>query len=163
MARSKRSDLFLRVGLGAVGVLGIGYGALRILGNPKVSQPLHLAKWLIGAVILHDFILTPVVVGVGFLLTRAVRPRARRYLQGALVSGALVTAIAIPLIYRRGTGLPGKTLVQQNYGAHLALLLALIAAVTAAAYGVRVARDRRAQQGSEANVRPPADQASGTP
>ncbi|PZS18469.1 MAG: hypothetical protein DLM57_06325 [Pseudonocardiales bacterium] len=163
MARGTRTDLSLRIGLGAVGTLGIGYGAYRLLGNPTVSKPMKLGEWLIGTLILHDFVLTPVVLAVGWLLTRVVRPRARRYVQGALVSGALVSVIAIPLIYRRGKGLPGKALLEQNYAAHLTLILGAIAAVTAVAYATRVIRDRQTQRANDTNVRPPADQASGTP
>lgn len=157
----------MRIALGAVGVLAIGYGAYRLLGNPNASHPPKLATWLVGALVLHDFVLTPLVLGVGFVLTRTVAPRARRYLQGAMVTGALVTAITIPMIYRHGTGLPGKTLLERNYAGNLALILGLIAAVTATAYALRVLRDRnpdnRAQRGSDAKVRPSPAQTSGTP
>ncbi|MFN2518717.1 MAG: hypothetical protein ABR604_06670 [Jatrophihabitantaceae bacterium] len=163
MARSASADRRLRIALGAVGVLGIGYAAFRVLGNSTVSQPLNLAEWLIGILVLHDFVLTPALLAVGLVLTRTVPPRARRYLQGGLLAGSLVMAIAIPLIYRRGTGLPGKALLEQNYAANLALILVVIAAVTVAAYAARVLRERRTQRGNDAKVRPPADQASGTP
>ncbi|PZS29133.1 MAG: hypothetical protein DLM59_13240 [Pseudonocardiales bacterium] len=163
MARTQRSDLTLRIALGTIGFLGIGYGVFRILGNQSVSQPLKLAPWLIGAIVLHDFVLTPIVLSIGLVLTRFVEPRARRYIQGGLVTGALVTAIAIPLIYRRGKNLPGKALLERNYAANLALIIAMIAAVTAAAYAVRVMRDRRDQRGIDTNVRPPTVQTSGTP
>jgi len=163
MARTQRSDLAIRLVLGALGLFLLGYGAYRLLGNPNASHPPRLATWLIGAIVLHDFVLTPVVLGVGFVITRTIRPRARRYVQGALVASALVTAITIPMIYRRGKGLPGKTLLERNYAANLALIVALIAAVTALAYLGRVSRDRRTQRGSAAKVRPPATQTSGTP
>ncbi|MEP7020727.1 MAG: hypothetical protein ABI808_08755 [Pseudonocardiales bacterium] len=163
MARSNRADLTLRIVLGTIGALGIGYGTYRLLGNPSAVHPLKLAPWLIGAIVLHDFVLTPIVLGVGLLLTRFVAPRARRYVQGGLVTSALVTAIALPLIYRRGKGLPGKALLERNYAANLVLILVLIAAGTAAAYGIRVARDSRGQRGSDAKVRPSVAQTSGTP
>lgn len=163
MAHRVRTDLTLRLILGAIGVLGIGYGAYRLLGNPAASQPPKLAKWLIAGVLLHDFVLAPVVLSVGWLLTRTIRPRARRYVQGALVSCALVSAFAATLIYRRGTGLPGKALLERNYGASLTFVLVVMAGVVATAYAVRVGRDRRAQRENAANVRPPADQTSGLP
>lgn len=163
MSRGRRVDLVLRTGLGVIGLFGIGYGGYRLLGNQVASHPPQLAKWLIGAIILHDFVLTPVVLSLGLLITRFVPSRARRYLQGALVTGALGAAITIPLIYRRGTATASKALLRQNYAAHLVLILGLIAAVTAAAYALRVARDRRGQRGSDAKVRPPKAQTSGTP
>ncbi|MDQ2749065.1 MAG: hypothetical protein M3Y44_06020 [Actinomycetota bacterium] len=163
MTRAPRSEVVLRIGLGAIGLAALGYGGYRLLGNQVASQPPKLATWLIAAIILHDFVLTPVVVGIGLLVTQFVAPRARRYLQGALVTGGLVTAFSALLIYRRGTATSSKALLRQDYAAHLLLILALITAVTAAAYVMRVMRDRRSQRASEANVRPPAVQATGTP
>ncbi len=72
-----------------------------------------------------------------------------------------MTVVALVLIYRQGDQEKPLALLQQNYAAHLALVLAIIVAVTALAYSVRVLRDRR-QPASVANVRPPADQISAT-
>jgi hypothetical protein len=132
-----------RIVLGAAGVLLILFGAFRILTNSGQTDPIGLAEWLVGAVVLHDGILVPLTMAVGALLTRFVPPRARRYLQGGLIAAALVTAIAIPLIYRRGSQPKAKSLELQNYGLHLAVLVGLIAAVVAVAYATRVLRDRQ--------------------
>jgi hypothetical protein len=93
------------------------------------------------------------------------RPRARRYVQGALVAIGLVTIVAIPLIYRHDKSQPGQALLIQNYVGHLAAIGGLIAAAAATAYAVRVLRDRAgapAQLSSATNVRPPEDQISPT-
>jgi hypothetical protein len=94
---------------------------------------------------------------IGWLLTKTVRPRARRYLQGALIVGASVTIVAIPLIRRRNDAQPGQGLLQQNYAANLAILLGLIASASLAVYVIRVARDHAAVRPSAAKVRPPDD------
>lgn len=153
-----------RGALGVAGVLMIGYGAWRILDNRASTQPLKLGEWLIGSLILHDGILSFAILGLGWLLARTLPGRARAYVQGALIAGGLVTAVAVLLIYRRGKSQPGQALLTQNYGANLAILLALIALGTAAAYAVRVRRDSRPASGvaSTANVRPDADQTSST-
>jgi hypothetical protein len=137
-----------RVLLGAVGTFGIGYGAFRLLEQQQVSQPWYLVRWLVAALVLHDGVLAPATFAIGALLSATVRPRARRYLQGALVTGGLVTLIAAPLIYHRGTQPAAKVLLDQDYAGHLAVVLAMIGVVTAAAYVVRVVRDR------SRNVRP---------
>jgi hypothetical protein len=133
----------LRIALGAAGVLLILFGVFRILTNAGQTDPVGMAEWLAAAVVLHDGILVPLTMAVGALLTRFVPPRARRYLQGGLIAAALVTAISIPLIYRRGSQPRGKSLELQNYGLHLAVLVGLIAAVVVVAYATRVLRDRR--------------------
>ncbi|MEP6599426.1 MAG: hypothetical protein ABJB98_08280 [Actinomycetota bacterium] len=148
--------------LGLAGLLMIGYGGWRILDNRAATQPVKVGEWLIGALILHDGILSFVIFGLGWLLARTIPGRARAYVQGGLIAGGLVTAVAVLLIYRRGKSQPGQALLTQNYGANLAILLALIAAGTALAYALRVARDSRHPAGvaSNANVRPDADQTS---
>ncbi|HJQ44466.1 MAG TPA: hypothetical protein VJ831_15360 [Jatrophihabitantaceae bacterium] len=149
--------------LGAAGVAIIGYGAWRILGTARLTRPRTLGLWLMGALIVHDGVVAPVTSSAGWLLGRISRPRARRYLSGALVAGAIVTAVALPLIHRRGHAQPGSTLLTRNYETNLTLILSGIAAVAVVAYLQRLIRDRRAQTGqrsSETNVRPPDDQDS---
>lgn len=145
-----------RIALGTSGVLLASYGAFRILTQQNAHQILTLGKWLVAAVVLHDFVLVPLTMLVGAALGVAVRPRARRYLQGALITGGLVTVISLPLIYRRGSQAPVKALERQNYGAHLALLWAIIAAVAVVAYLVALVRGRE-MRSSTANERPSID------
>jgi hypothetical protein len=150
----------IRILLGTAGVALLGYGGYQLLSNSDVTRPVEVATWLVIALAVHDGVIAWVVVMVGWLIARLVPERARAYVQGGLICAALITLIALPLIYRRGKAEPGLTLLTQNYPAHLAVLLGMVAAVTAAAYAVRVARDRAGR--SSANDRPPADQASPT-
>jgi len=130
-----------RYALVAAGVLLLVYGGARMVAEVPEALP-GLALWMIGIVLIHDGLLAPLVVGIGWLLARAAPPRARRYLQAALIVGGLITIITIPLIVREGTQPPAKALLLQNYGANLAILLALVAAVNLGAYLVTAARDR---------------------
>lgn len=130
-----------RYALVAAGVLLFLYGGVRLVAEVPEALP-GLVLWLVGIVVIHDGLLSPLVVGVGWLLARTVPPRGRRYLQAALVVGGLITIIAIPLIARRGTQPPAKALLVQNYGANLAILLGLVAALNLAAYLVTAARER---------------------
>ena len=91
---------------------------------------------------LHDFLVAPLTVGTGVALTR-VPPRARRYVQGALIVGALITVIAIPLIARQGTQPESKAILLRDYAANLALLLGITAAVALVLYALRVLRHPR--------------------
>jgi hypothetical protein len=131
-----------RIILGAAGLLFIGYGVLQLPGNVAPRELVLVALWLIAAIILHDALLAPVVIAIGWLLRRFVPDRGRRYLQAALLIGAFLIVIAVPLILREGTQPASKSLLQHPYLAHLGLLLGMIAGVTLVAYAVRVARDR---------------------
>ena len=124
----------LRLGLGAVGIVGIAFGVLRILTSWDATKPLQLIKWLIAAVILHDAILAPATVVVSWAVARVVKGRAQAYVLAGLAVAALTTLIALPLLYRHGKSAPGSTLLTRNYGVNLLVLLAVIAVGSAVAY-----------------------------
>jgi hypothetical protein len=129
-----------RISLATAGILLGLYGVFRLVTTVGFVELLVLAAWLVLAVVIHDGILSPAVVAVGWFLARTVPPRARRFLQGFLVVGGLMTVIAIPLILRKDTQPASKALLLQSYGANLTLLLALAAALSLLLYAVHVAR-----------------------
>ncbi len=132
-----------RIGLGALGLGAIAYGAVRILQSPDSSKPLDLLKWLVAALILHDGILAPIISLFGFAMARLIPGRARAYIQGGLIVGALVSTFALVEIYREGKSLPGQSLLEQDYGRHLLVILGIVLVLTVALYLTRVVRDRR--------------------
>ena len=142
-----------RIVLAVVGV-GVGtYGIFQLLTQLPWQTLVLLALWLIGALIIHDGLLSPAVIGVGAALRRYVPDRGRRYLQFGLIMAAMVTVIAVPMIYRANTQPPAKALLLQDFGINLTVLLAAIGGGTLIAYAIRVARDRSMPG------RPPPDEA----
>jgi hypothetical protein len=119
-----------RLALGAIGVIGILWGALNILRIHEKSNPIHLALWLGVAAGANDAVLVPVIGVIGIMLARVVPATARPFVQGGLVAAAMATLIAIPMIYREGTQPKSKSLLRQNYMGNLGIILAIIAAVT---------------------------------
>jgi len=131
-----------RIVLGVVGI-GLGaYGISQLLTQLPRQTLVLLALWLIAALIIHDGLLSPAVIGVGAALRRYIPDRGRRYLQFGLIMAAMVTVIAVPLIYRAHTQPPAKALLLQDFGINLTVLFAVIGGGTLIAYAMRVARDR---------------------
>ena len=130
-----------RIVLGVAGGALIAYGAVRLLSQVPITGLLALAGWLVAAVIVHDGLIAPLVVAIGVALTR-LPPRARRYVQSALITGALITAVAVPLLLRHDSQPVAKAILQRNYAGGLALLLLLVAALALLRYVGRVVRDR---------------------
>ena len=130
-----------RIILAAAGILLGLFGVYRLFTQIPLSSLVALGVWLLAALLIHDGLLAPAVVGLGLLLRRFVPDRGRRYLQAALLMGALVTVVAVPMIYLRGSQPPVKALLLRNYGLNLTLILGLIAAITLSLYAIRVARD----------------------
>lgn len=147
-----------RIAVGAVGVLLGLFGAFRLLTEVPFSDLVVLLVWLAAAVIIHDGIVSPTVLGVGWAVARIVPPRARASVQGGLVCAALVTAIAVPLILRENTQPTSKAILRQNYFGNLMILLALVAAGAAVVYVVRVVRGPRGGR-VPVHVDPPDDAA----
>lgn len=131
-----------RVALGAAGGLLMAFGAFRLLTEVALADLFVLAVWLAVAILLHDFVLSPFVVGAGWVLGRTAPPRIRRYLQAFLIVAGLITVIAIPLILREGTQPEQTTLLVQDYSTNLAFLLGLLAAATAVMFAVRTVLQR---------------------
>jgi hypothetical protein len=131
-----------RIALAVVGSALGGFGVFRLVSEISVHTLLAIGLWLAAAVVLHDAIVAPSVVGVGWLLRRWVPDRARRYLQIGLIMSCLVTVIAVPMIFLRGSQPAEKALLLRNYGANLILLIGIIAAGSLILYAVRVVRDR---------------------
>jgi hypothetical protein len=130
-----------RIILAAAGILLGLFGVYRLFTQIPLSSLVALGVWLLAALLIHDGLLAPAVVGLGLLLRRFVPDRGRRYLQAALLMGALVTVVAVPMIYLRGSQPPVKALLLRNYGLNLTLILGLVAAITLSLYAIRVARD----------------------
>jgi hypothetical protein len=142
-----------RIILAVVGI-GVGtYGISQLLTQIPIQNLVVLALWLIGALIIHDGLLSPTVVGVGAALRRYIPDRGRRYLQFGLIMAAMVTVIAVPMIYRANREPPSKALLLQDFSTNLTVLLAVLGGATLVAYAIRVARDRPAAS------RPPLDEA----
>jgi hypothetical protein len=122
----------------SLGTLGVG----RLLTQIPSHSLVLLVAWLIGAIIVHDGIVSPLVLTIGWLLRRFVPDRSRGYLQAGLIMGALVTIIAIPMIHLRNSQPAVKAILRQNFAGNLTLLLGIIAAGTLVLYAIRVARDQ---------------------
>lgn len=140
----------VRVLLGVAGGLVAGYGALLLVTTVPPASLLRVAVWMAVAVIIHDAIWSPSMLGLGTALGR-VPVRARRFLQGGLVVAGCLVVIAIPLLYRQGSQPSSTTILLQDVGRNLVALLALVALVTLLAWLTQVLRDRRRGQQSRSS------------
>jgi hypothetical protein len=131
-----------RIILTVTGIALAGFGLFRLLSQIPPPNLLALITWLVAALIILDAVVSPSLVGVGWLLRRFAPDRGRRYLQLALIMTSMVSAIALPMIYLRGSQPAVKALLLRNYGMNLLAITAGIAVVSLALYLLRVPRDR---------------------
>jgi hypothetical protein len=133
-----------RIGLAIAGLLLALFGVFRLVSEIPPGSLILLGTWLLAALILHDAVVAPTTVAVGWVLRRTTPDRERGYLQSALIMIALVTLVATPMIVLRGSQPPTKALLLRDYAANLALLIGAITAVSALRYATRLVRDQRA-------------------
>ncbi|MFG2194857.1 hypothetical protein [Streptomyces sp. NPDC048639] len=146
----------LRVLLGAAGLGLTGVGAWLLFAGGTVRDPGDVVVWLGGALVLHDALIAPAVIGVWWLLVRGTRaltagaPDARRRgrdafrgpLRGALVVGGGLTVVALPLLLRPGRP-SNPTALPLDYPRNWLVLLGATAICAAAVAALRLVRARR--------------------
>ena len=139
----------LRIVLAVAGILLALFGVSRLFTQVPAAGLVGLGIWLVAALVIHDGIVSPLVVAVGWLLREHVPDRGRRFVQAALIMAAAVTVIGVPMIYRQGSQPARKAILDQHFGGNLSLLLGMVAGATLLAYAVRVARDRARPSGED--------------
>lgn len=129
-----------RIVLVVVGVLVIAFGAYVMVTTVRPNRIWGLATWLLGAVVLHDAILSPFVVAVGLLLRRTgrtIRVWALVVVQAAVVLGSVLALVVLPEIAAKHHGQKNPTVLPFDYGARLlvvegVLLLVVVAVLVIA-------------------------------
>jgi hypothetical protein len=115
----------LLVGL-ALGAPIMAYAVHGTLIDEHLTHPFELARWIVGLAVVHDLVLVPIVLAIGLGLRRVVPPRARAPMRTALLTTAVLSAVAWPFVrgYGRSSSVP--SLLPRNYGAGLLVALAVV-------------------------------------
>ncbi|MEU6707937.1 hypothetical protein [Streptomyces wuyuanensis] len=126
----------LRYAAGALGVVMMTAGAALLLSDRDAAGVL---VWLGGAIVLHDAVLAPLVLGVGLLVAGL---PARGVVRGALVVGGSLVLITLPLLLRPGAP-PNPSALPLPYGRNLVIVLGAVAGAACLVLLVRWLRRRR--------------------
>jgi len=125
----------MRIARAVLIVLGVGLlvvGGIVLLQDVKPVRYVGILWWFAGAIILHDGILSFVIVGISLFSRRLVRIRLVPILilQGALAIAALFALLVVPEIMKKGIGTANPTLLPLNYGLHLVVFYGVLVLVT---------------------------------
>lgn len=134
-----------RIVLVVVGVLVIAFGAYVMVTTVRPNRIWGLATWLLGAVVLHDAILSPFVVAVGLLLRRTgrtIRVWALVVVQAAVVLGSVLALVVLPEIAAKHHGQKNPTVLPFDYGARLLVVEGVLLLVVVAVLVIAVAVGR---------------------
>jgi hypothetical protein len=126
--------------LTALGVAVLAFGVGGLVVNADVTVPSNWALYVLGGLALHDGLLIPLVAVGGVVLARLVPARLRPPVQGGFIVSASLLLVAIPPWTGRGA-LPGNdSLLPQDYGPNLLIVLGVVWALVAVLVALRAAR-----------------------
>ncbi|WP_236670971.1 hypothetical protein [Streptomyces sp. 7-21] len=132
----------------ALGVCGVALGAVgvwQLVALTGPETPRRVAVWLAGAAVVHDALLAPLVLAVGWLVRRL---PAAGVVRGGLVVAGCAVLVALPALLRPGEP-ANPSVLPLDYPRGLLLVLGVTAAVTCLLWlrAVAVGRRRAAQAG----------------
>jgi hypothetical protein len=143
--------LFLLPGLaaGAYGLVGL------LSAGPRV--PLRsVLIWFVGSALLHDLVIAPVWIGLGWLAHRVLpRPARAPAMIGVAVSG-LVTLVALPFVLGYGADPNNPSFLPRDYGRNLLLVDGAVLVVAAVWATLATLRARRQPPGEPGEPGEPA-------
>lgn len=147
----------IRAVRGLLALTACGCFAVSATVLPALSPDalMGLGVWLAAAIVLHDGVLVPTLQLTGALAGRLPVPRAAvLVVEGGLLLGLLVSALAIPPLVTQHNGPANPSVVPQDYPANLGLFWAADAALVLAAVVVITWRGRRTAARRTASGRP---------
>lgn len=104
-------------------------GIRGLLLNATAPMPTHPSGWIqvfVGANLGHDFVLVPLVLLIGWLVVRTVPSSVRAPIQAGLIASGIVAFYAYPSVRGFGRRPGNPSILPQNYGRGLLLVLAFI-------------------------------------
>ena len=120
----------------ALFVVTAGYTAERSID----VRPALWVRWWVSAAVVHDVVVAPLAIAVGWLVVRFVPRVAKAPVQAGLILSAVVTAVSWPALRGYGRIASNPTYLPRDYGRGLALSLAVVWAACGAWVVLRAVR-----------------------
>jgi hypothetical protein len=125
-----------------VGWAFIGWGLRGVFQYHIDTRPGELARFFISGALIHDLILAPVVIVVGYVVARVVPAGWRSYVQAALIVSGLLALFTYPEVRDYARVLHNPTSLPHNYTANLAIVIGVVWGATALVAMFRRMRSR---------------------
>ncbi|MET0929721.1 MAG: hypothetical protein ABWX74_09390 [Aeromicrobium sp.] len=133
----------VRLLLGAVGV-GFGLWGVWLMRDFTREQLTSEAFWLAGGVVLHDAILAPVVVVIGYAASRVLPHHFRSSMATAFLVWGTLTIVFLPVLSGQGGKAGNDTILGKPY---VLSWIVMTLVLVAYAVGAAMVRRRRVRSG----------------
>ncbi len=104
------------------------------------ARRLDFAKWLIGLALAHDLLFAPIVVTIGWLVTRTVPGSMRAPVQAGLIASGCVLLVALPPLRETANASRNPTIQPLEYSTATLTVLAVVWTVVGAWTVIRFVR-----------------------
>ena len=115
----------LLIGL-ALGLPVVGYGLRGAIVDAADTHPPELARWVIGAALVHDLVVVPVAGAVALMVRRFSPRRAWPPVRAGLAATGILVVVGWPFVRGYGRDPTNPSLLPRNYGAGLAAAIGVI-------------------------------------
>ena len=141
-----------------IGGAVMAWGVRGVLLDAAGTEPGVLTRWVIGADLLHDFLLAPLVIAAGWLVVRIVPARVRVPIQAGLVASGVVILVGWPAWrgYGRAVVPDNPTVQPLDYTTAILTVLGIVWVVVAIWIAARLVRARVAAAPDDRGVNPAA-------
>lgn len=112
-----------------LGWLVLGVATLGVLRDERLGGSWSWATWVLGAALVHDLVVLPVVLGLGWTLTRLVPATWRTPLRSALIVAGIVTLSVWPIARRWGARADNPSILPLPVARNLAILVTVLVVV----------------------------------
>lgn len=118
----------MRIVLALAGLALLGYGAVLAwdFGTSRTVNAVEGLAWFVGGPVVHDGLVAPVVGAVGLLIARRLARPWRAPVTVGLVLTAVLTLLALPLLWRPFGVARNPGLHDGDYGTGLAIALGVV-------------------------------------
>ena len=127
---------------GAAGVVVALYGTLLLLTRQDSGQWLEVAIWFAVGVVVHDVVLSALVIGLCLVGARLLPAAWRAPATVALVVWGTLTIATIPMLTRAGARADNATLLDRPYAATWWAISAIVVLLVAVSGFLRSRRPR---------------------
>lgn len=142
-----------RVSLAALGVAVIAYGAFLLYHFQTPGRVLEVGVWAALGVVLHDGVLAPLALGLGWFARRKLSGRVAASVTVAFTVIATTAVSGFAVLTRSHGGGPNHTLLDRNYPIGLLWAVVVICVLVACGYGLSAFQGHRRRRPHGAGTR----------
>jgi hypothetical protein len=110
----------------------IGSAVVGMVADAPDTHPVNFLLYFAGGAFVHDLVLAPIVLAIGWLVIRRLPAQEQPVIAGALIVMGTVSLYAYPFVRGYGRDPSNASLLPNRYGAALAAVLAAVAVLAVA-------------------------------